>query len=136
MPTSTYTYALSGTVVVILISGLTNFSSAPAETYTCIYMYVAECIYAYRVMTWRVTIVLQIRAEEVSKTQYLLEMKFSAQGLDKKVCSLLPLQMHQRLQKGVYCVCKYACTIWGEIALAGNILGLPVLHESLCMCSS
>lgn len=29
---------------------------------------------------------LQIRAEEISQTQYLLEMKFSAQGLDKKVC--------------------------------------------------
>ena len=132
MPTSTCTYTFwdSGSYL--------DLRTYKLLIRTCrnIYMYVAECIYAYRVMTWRVTIVLQIHAEEVSKTQYLLEMKFSAQGLDKKVCSLLPLQMHQRLQKGVYCVCKYACTIWGEIALAGNILGLPVLHESLCMCSS
>ena len=29
--------------------------------------------------------VTQIRAEEVSQLQYMLELKFSAQGLDKKV---------------------------------------------------
>ena len=29
---------------------------------------------------------VQIRAEEVSQIQYMLEMKFTAQGLDKKVC--------------------------------------------------
>ena len=29
---------------------------------------------------------MQIRAEEVSHVQYMLVLKFSAQGLDKKVC--------------------------------------------------
>ena len=37
---------------------------------------------------------MQIRAEEVSKTQYVLEMKFSAQGLDKKVGGLSALQIY------------------------------------------
>ena len=47
------------------------------------------CVYNMSYIVPPILIKLQIRAEEISQTQYMIKMKFSAQGLDKKVCMAL-----------------------------------------------
>ena len=70
----------------------------------------------------------QIRAEEVSQLQYMLELKFSAQGLDKKVrtiCSAFPCTVCPHILQ-YYLVLYTSClsflrTSWVRVILTWSL---------------
>ena len=61
------------------------FKSNPLIVTPALWQYIQQA--SSDILGNNILVIAQIRAEEVSQVQYMCDLKFSAVGLDKKVCS-------------------------------------------------